>query len=78
MPTRQVNNRYREINLSIPLNVSIELKKIAAKHGVQEIDVIRKFFQLGLVAVAGPLYVKKDDQFVELEIFEKAQPVTVD
>lgn len=73
------NNDSRRYTLEFPIELFLEIKCIATENGATEIEVLRKFIKLGLLATSGKcqLYIKKDDgEFAELAIFDAPPAVT--
>lgn len=72
-PQAKVNNRYRNYTVSVPVELADEISRIARQHGRLEIEVLRQWVKLGLLATTGetPLYVKDEEgKLCELVMFE--------
>lgn len=67
---KKVHNRFRSYNINVPLELADEIMSIAKENGVFEIDVIRQFLKLGLLAVTKPLYTEENLIFKEVQVFD--------
>lgn len=47
---QKANNHYRQYSVTLPTEVVKEIKKIAAENKTTEVEVVRKFIKLGLLA----------------------------
>lgn len=69
MPQQPNNREYR---LTMPVDVSDELKRIAAENDTSVTDVMRAFVALGVINCNGtPIYAEKDGEYKEIELFPK-------
>lgn len=71
MKRAHVTQRTYVVNL--PTDLATEIMGIARKHGTTELDVIRRFVRLGLLATNTPLFIKREEEYSEVEMFP--QPI---
>lgn len=73
------NVTSRSYVINVPLELANEISRIARKNEVLEIEVLRKFVKVGLLAANDQLYLIVDEQFEALDLFDpkpEVAPVT--